>query len=70
MLKFGDVLRPLMKQRGMSLEDIAGKTDIGISKMYLIVYGTQEPTLLETRRIAVAIGVSIDYLCWMREGGD
>ena len=61
-MEFGDILKQLRKQRGLTQEDLAGM--IGVSRQSVAKWesGETSPDLEKSRLIAEALGVSLDDL--------
>lgn len=62
-LAFGSALRKARKDRGLSLEDVAGEVP-RLDPRYLgeIELGWHAPTIVMAKRIAEALGVSLESL--------
>ncbi|WP_084709791.1 helix-turn-helix transcriptional regulator [Nesterenkonia alba] len=62
LIALGRRVRHLRKQRGKTLEDLAGELDTVPSQLSLLENGKREPKLSQLRQLASALGVSTDDL--------
>ncbi len=59
---FGNHVRSLRKKAGLSQEDVADKAEIHVTYLSGIERGLRNPTVLNLRRLARALGVSTKEL--------
>ena len=64
---FGQVIRELRKNAGMSQEDIAFASDLDRSFISLLETGRQQPSLITIFQLAKALGVSPSQLIYSVE---
>lgn len=67
-LKVGTSIRALRKQKGLTLEDLAGKTGINMDHIARIERGeTKNPRIDTIQKIAKALAVDVDAILCPRE---
>jgi transcriptional regulator with XRE-family HTH domain len=58
----GPAVRRLRRERGLTLEDLAGKVGTSVAHLSRLESGGRQPSLEGLLRIAVALGVAVDEL--------
>ena len=59
-MKYGEYLRYLLDEKGMTQAELAEKSGVGKSTIGELVKGrSKEPTLIKAKRIADALGVPL-----------
>ena len=61
-MKFGDILRKLLEEKGITRKELASKLDISLSTVGNYICNTREPDFETLKRLADYFSVSIDYL--------
>lgn len=61
-MSFGNNLRTLLEERGMTQKELAIKLNIATSTMGSYVQNVREPDFATLKSIALVFGVSTDYL--------
>lgn len=61
-MKFGDILRALIEERGITQKELALQMNIAPSTMGSYVQGTREPDFDTLKLLAKYFGVTTDYL--------
>jgi len=59
---FGRTLHRLMRQAGLTVFDLAGRSDLERSAVVAYLYGTEQPRLEEVLRLAGALGAEPEVL--------
>jgi transcriptional regulator with XRE-family HTH domain len=67
LVAFGSHVRSLRKKAGLSQEDMADKADIHVTYLSGIERGLRNPTVLNLRRLAQALGVTTKELFYFDE---
>jgi transcriptional regulator with XRE-family HTH domain len=68
MMNFGDKLRALIEERGITQKELASHLNIAPSTVSSYVQNTREPDFVTLKLIAKYFDVSIDYLLDCRTG--
>ena len=61
-MKFGEILRTLIEERGITQKELAQQLNIAPSTMGSYVQGAREPDFETLRQLARCFGVTTDYL--------
>ena len=62
-MTFGERLRQVRERRGMSQQELADRAQVSRQLVYFLESGRRESTSVEVaKRIALALGTSVDYL--------
>ena len=67
-MKFGDKLRALIEERGITQKELAVSLNVAASTLGSYVQNTHEPDFETLKRIAKYFGVSVDYLLSYHSG--
>lgn len=62
LIKFGDKVRDLRKERGLSQEQLAFKADLHRTYIGMIERAEKNITLINIEKIAIALGVDLNEL--------
>lgn len=62
MKNFGDKLRQLRIDAGLTQRDVAERTGLKLSALSHYEHGRREPSLRNLRRLSLALGISADEL--------
>ena len=65
-MNFGDRLRILIDERGITQKELASQLNIAPSTVSSYVQNTREPDFATLKSLAIYFSVSIDYLLWCR----
>ena len=61
-MSFGETLRALIEERGMTQKELTARFNVAPSTLSCYVQGTREPEYATLLRLADYFGVSVDYL--------
>ena len=62
LFRYGMNLHRLMRQAGLTVEELAERACLAPAAVVAFIYGVEEPTVAETFRLAGAVGVTADAL--------
>lgn len=60
-MTYAEILQELMDERGMKQADLARKIDTNRSTVKTMLNGKYEPKLRTAKKVADALGVSLEY---------
>lgn len=63
----GQILKKLIEDRGLRLSWVASRAGISRVTLYRVLSGGSDPHLDTVRRLAMALGVTSDYLLGLSE---
>lgn len=67
-MHFGNRLRRIREERGLSVQDLATRAGVPYNSIYRVEHGMHASVRLDVaKKIAQALGVTLDYLAGMYE---